>query len=53
MARVAAMMLDQGRVNGVQIMPETVIDRLSNGASTEALMKGPSAEEYLADGHLS
>lgn len=53
MARFAAMMLDNGRWNGEHVIPKSVIDTLSKGASTEAFLKGPSAEESMADGHWS
>ncbi len=53
MARFAASMLRNGRVGGDQIIPETVIDTLSQGGSTEAFLRGPSAEEDMANGHWS
>ena len=53
MARFAAIMLGNGQWNGTQIIPKSVIDTLSRGASTEAFLKGPSAEEDMANGHWS
>ena len=53
MTRFAAMILDNGRFDGVQVVPQSVIDTLSKGGSTDAFMKGPSAEEDMANGHWS
>jgi len=53
MTRFATMMLDNGRWNGEQIIPKSVIDTLSKGASTEAFLNGPSAEEDMANGQWS
>ncbi len=53
MARFAAVMLRNGHVGGDQIIPEAVIDTLSQGGSTEAFLMGPSAEEDMANGHWS
>jgi CubicO group peptidase (beta-lactamase class C family) len=51
--RFAAMMLDNGRWNGEQIIPKSVIGTLSKGASTEAFLNGPSAKEDMANGQWS
>jgi len=52
-ARFAAIMLDNGQWNGAQIIRKSVIDTLSKGASTAAFLKGPNAEEDMANGHWS
>ncbi len=53
MARFAAMILDNGRWNGAQVIPKSVIDTLSKGASTNAFLNGPSAEEDMSNGYWS
>ena len=53
MARFAVAMLQNGRVGDDQVIAKSVIDTLSLGGSTEAFLKGPSAEEDMANGHWS
>ncbi len=53
LARFAAAMLRNGSADGQQIIAKSVIDTLSQGASTDAFLKGPSAEEDFANGHWS
>ena len=53
LARFGAMMINKGRFNGQQVVPEDVIDKLAAGASTEAFSKGPDAGGIMADGHWS
>lgn len=53
MARFAAMILNDGTAGGAQVLSKAVIDTLSTGGSTEAFLRGPSAEEDMANGHWS
>lgn len=53
LARFAMMMLNDGKVDGEQIIPLEVIEKLSAGASTDAFINGPDASGLLADGHWS
>ena len=43
LARFAAMMLNDGMFNGRQVVPSSVIQQLSDGASTKAFSDGPDA----------
>ncbi len=53
LARFAVMILNGGRSNGVQVVPEAVIDTLSAGADTDAFSRGPSAKGVRGDGTWS
>lgn len=53
LARFAMMMLNNGRFNGQQVVPETVIKRLADGGNTDAFSKGPSKHGVRGDGNWS
>ena len=53
LARFAAMMLNNGRVDEQQLVPVDVLQKIQAGASTEQFMRSIDAQGALADGHWS
>lgn len=51
--RFAAMVLAGGRFGGGQVVPETVLDTIARGGSTEAFQRGPNAAEGAEGGQWS
>ncbi|MFV1977308.1 MAG: serine hydrolase, partial [Candidatus Scalindua sp.] len=53
LARFAMMMLNNGRFNSQQVVPESVIAKIAKGGSTKAFSNGPSNKGVRGDGHWS
>jgi len=53
LARFASMMINGGQFSGKQIVPSSVIQKLSEGASTEAFANGPEAKGIMDNGDWS
>lgn len=53
LARFAMMMLNNGRFNSQQVVPESVIAELAKGGSIDAFSNGPSKHGVRGDGNWS
>ena len=53
LARFAVMLLNDGRFNGQQVIDPSIIQTLSEGASTEAFSKGPASSGIMGGGDWS
>ena len=53
LARFAVMALAGGKFEGEQFLAASIFDTIAKGGSTEAFLRGPSAEEEMANGHWS
>ena len=53
LARFAVMMLNEGKVNGRQVVSSTIIQKLADGGSTEAFKNGPASSGVMGGGDWS
>ena len=53
LARFAMMMLNNGRFNGQQVVPEEVVRKLSDGGNVDAFSAGPSSKGIRGGGDWS
>ncbi len=53
LARFAMMMVNNGKFNGKQVVPKSVIDKLANGGSIKAFDNGPESDDVFKKGEWS
>ncbi|MDK3075738.1 serine hydrolase [Sedimentitalea sp. JM2-8] len=47
LARFAMMMLNNGKFNGKQVVPASVVDKIAEGGSIEAFDSGPDSDDFV------